>query len=51
MSGIFAKTMPLNKNMHDGIIESDNAFILPCLFQQIIQNIKYARHNMPFMDK
>lgn len=51
ISGILAKTIPLNKNMHDGIIERDSAFSLLFLFQQIIQNIKYAMHNAPFIYK
>lgn len=38
--GISAKTMPLKTNIIDGMIESDNAFSLLSLFQQITQNIR-----------
>lgn len=51
ISGIFAKTMPLNRNMQDGITDSDIALSKSFLFQQTIQKIKYARHNAPFTDK
>ncbi len=51
ISGIFNKAIPLNKNMHEGMIERDNAFNFPVLFQRIIQKIKYKRHNVPFTDK
>ena len=51
ISGILAKTMPPNKNMQDGIIESENAFNLSFLFQHIAQNIKYVKHKPPITDK
>lgn len=51
INGMFAVTMPLNMNIQDGIIESDNAFNLSFLFQHIIQKIKYAKHKPPFTDK
>lgn len=49
ISGVLAKTMPPNKNMQDGIIESENAFNLSFLFQHIAQNIKYAKHKLPIL--
>lgn len=51
ISGILAKTTPSNKNMQDGIIESDNAFNLSFLCQQITQKIKYTKHKLPITDK
>lgn len=48
---MLAKTTPPNKNMQDGMTESDSAFNLSFLFQHIIQKIKYARHKMPITDK
>jgi hypothetical protein len=38
--GILAKIATSNKNIIDGIIERDNVFNKPFLFQHIIQNIK-----------
>lgn len=43
--------MPLKIKIHDGMIESDSAFGLPLLLRNISQNIKYARHSVPFTDK
>lgn len=39
IKGIFAKTIPLNKNMQEGIIERDNAFGNPFVFPQTIQKV------------
>ena len=51
IKGIYAKTIPLNKKIHDGIIDSDNALKRSFLFQQMNQNTRYAKHNAPFTDK
>lgn len=51
MSGILAGTIPLKRNITVGIMESDKAFNLPFLFQQITQNIRYSKHKMPFTVK
>lgn len=40
ISGMFAKTIPPNKKMQDGITESDSALSLPLRFPQIAQNIR-----------
>lgn len=51
ISGIYARIMPLNRKIHVGNKESDNALSLPLLFQHTAQKIRYATHNAPFTDR
>ncbi len=37
ISGIFARTIPLKRNINDGMIERDKALSIPSEFPQITQ--------------